>query len=423
VGSTERPSQGEQFLGAEKDIDSGDNARRVLRRRIVNVKLPPRRMRMSTLSRILASAAVVLASVCGAQAATNWYPTTPANMRIAQKDTSNTSNPRAFVGDGSVQAAINDCALMTGLSDSNRCLVKVMPGTYTLTTPLQMHQYVDVDGSGATDTTITSAIRLDAWRADPPPSEATLVMAGNSKLSNLRVQNNNPQAGLAVVFPNGTDSAMIENVTVNASGQGDPTLNLGYVGIWIGANPYSPHAELGGNIVLKNVNVTSTWSSAVDDTHSTKSYGIFSGDSWVLVQNSNIVAKGSGQAYGIYGELQNNGFYIYDSYTEGSSLTGGTGTAAGAMAGSGGVHLIKSKAYAYGSPNGTCHAFNGGALLWSEALVGWADGSDCLNKATHTNNGFPCMSTSSTLTGGAAYTTCGLSSCWDGNLTAIPNQP
>jgi hypothetical protein len=104
-------------------------------------------------------------------------------------------------------AAVNS---ITDASETNPYLVKIMPGVYDLGTgKLVMRSFVDVAGSGAGNTVIkTSNNNETGWTC----TEATVVMAGNSTLSDIKVVNNSPAtesylASVAIAFNDGTAEA------------------------------------------------------------------------------------------------------------------------------------------------------------------------------------------------------------------------
>lgn len=166
----------------------------------------------------------VLSLVPWAHAANNWYPTTPANMRIVQLDTPNTNNPRMYVGSNAIQSAIDNCATMPNLSATNRCLVKIMPGVYSVATAITMKAYVDVEGSGD-DSLVTSAIAIDrddalwATGSGIGPGNGTIivpaVITDAVTIRNAKIANTSNAGGVAILAKG---KLRLENVTARASG-------------------------------------------------------------------------------------------------------------------------------------------------------------------------------------------------------------
>jgi hypothetical protein len=321
-----------------------------------------------------------------------------------------------FTGTNAIQAAIDDCALMSGLSVTNRCVVKVRPGVYTLASPLQMRSFVDVDGSGVEDTLVTSSLQLDRW-VDQGPAYATVKMAANSKLSNLKVTNTNARAGLAILISAPANAVTLEHVAVEAKGAGDASLDLGYCGVGI-------YGGSAANVAMKDITVDVSWSSAVDDSRTTRAFGIDTGDAKVRLDRAQIGAHGSRSPVAVNCYPVNGGYMlIYDSDLEGSTVTGGSGTAAGVLSSGWATALLRTRTRAFGSPAGTCVALQGSELYWGEAQVGEWDGSDCLNKVVlSTANGpaQPASAVASTIQYGRTYVQgpWNIASCWD--MGAVP---
>ena len=94
----------------------------------------------------------------------------------------------------------------------NPCLVKLMPGVYDLAaSALAMQSYVDLDGSGKSNSIITGT--LDSLTA------GVVNGANSSTLSNLTVQNTGGAGKLnAIAIYNNAVSTRIESVTANAGG-------------------------------------------------------------------------------------------------------------------------------------------------------------------------------------------------------------
>ena len=83
--------------------------------------------------------------------------------------------------------AMDEVALWCGTpSSNNTCLLKIMPGTYTVRSPgLVMLPYIDIEGSGEKVTKITSALSSASF----PPTIATVMGATNAELRFLTLEN------------------------------------------------------------------------------------------------------------------------------------------------------------------------------------------------------------------------------------------
>jgi hypothetical protein len=161
----------------------------------------------------------------------------PANLIVVAKSGGDFSDPAA---------AVNS---IIGASATTPYLVKIMPGVYTVTSPIQMKSFVDIEGSGQENTIITSTIAHDDLVCIydyPGPERATVVMAANAKISNIRVENKSNLGGIAILIRQ--PSSQVENVTAEASGTGDDCARgcFDYTAI-------SVNGPAATGIVLKNV--------------------------------------------------------------------------------------------------------------------------------------------------------------------------
>jgi hypothetical protein len=96
---------------------------------------------------------------------------------------------------------------ITTASDSNRYLIKVMPGVYTEL--VEMKEYVDIEGSGELNTIITYT--------GSSTFQATLEGADNAELRTLTVENTGTKP-YAVAIYNNSASPRLTQVTAIASG-------------------------------------------------------------------------------------------------------------------------------------------------------------------------------------------------------------
>lgn len=173
-------------------------------------------------------------------------------------------------------AAVNS---ITGASAANRYLVKIMPGLYSLgAASLQMKEFVDVAGSGAGNTIITTSNNNGAgWTC----TAGTVVMANNSSIADIQVVNTPPATGEFF-----TSAAIIfNNVTAEARGvrvrTGDDAFQAGDVN---GICSYGPAAKA----VLKDVLIETH----NRDDHSNPILVLY--DASVTVLNSKLSANRSG---------------------------------------------------------------------------------------------------------------------------------
>ena len=110
-------------------------------------------------------------------------------------------------------ALINAYASVTDASASNPYLVKLEPGTYDIgARSLQLHSFVDLEGSGATITTLSSQ------------GAATLLAAQGAAVRDLGVLNQAPASisGAAAIKNGGFSSFLLEDVGANAIGASIP---------------------------------------------------------------------------------------------------------------------------------------------------------------------------------------------------------
>ncbi len=111
---------------------------------------------------------------------------------------------------GDPAAAMSDYASWCGTPSAvNPCLLKIMPGIYTVTSPVVMQPYVDIEGSGENTTTITGAITS----ISSPPTTGTVRGASNAELRFLTVANTGGSFSTAIF--NSSASPSIFKVTAN----------------------------------------------------------------------------------------------------------------------------------------------------------------------------------------------------------------
>jgi hypothetical protein len=153
-------------------------------------------MRVSV--RVRVSAAFVAGSMlalapAAAKAAAAKYPwNIPDNVRVAQK--TNDDGVRTFL---KIQDAIDS---ISGATDTNRFVVKVMPGTYLES--LTMKAFVDIVGSGPEDTVIE----------DSGSAAAILADTGNFSVRDLTIVQHG-DSGVRVIGAN-RDNITLRNIVI-----------------------------------------------------------------------------------------------------------------------------------------------------------------------------------------------------------------
>jgi hypothetical protein len=127
----------------------------------------------------------------------------------------------------SVAAAL---ASISDSSDSNRYLVRVMPGVYTETQLVEVKEYVHLQGSGPNATVIISA-RSDG---SPGNSAATVDLHDNGLVSDITIRNvGTGTFGIALYSELTSRGAVVDNVVAEATGAG----GIGhYAAYWNDAN-------------------------------------------------------------------------------------------------------------------------------------------------------------------------------------------
>jgi len=208
--------------------------------------------------------------------------------------------------------AMDDTSWTNNCTSTSPCLLKIMPGVYTVSTPVYMHSYIDIEGSGENVTVIGT------FRASRSLSTGTVVasgVVGNCQLRFLTVENNgsapphtsNPFR--AAIYT--CSGAVVSMLHVTASAQGSGGNNYGFAGsssgltnmTFVTANATNGTetncaiAAYGSPLTLTNVTATATGSS-------TAQYGIYDKSSTVTM--SSVTANVSGGAvaasnnYGVY---------------------------------------------------------------------------------------------------------------------------
>jgi hypothetical protein len=171
--------------------------------------------------------------------------------------------------------AMSDSASWCGTHlSTNPCLLKIMPGIYTVTSPVVMQQYIDIEGSGENTTRITSAISSSSL----PLTQGTVIGASHAEIRFLKVGNTGSGSYTAAIL-NSSNSPSIFKVTATASG-----------GSTISSGVYNDSSSP----VMTNVTATGSGGNT--------SSGVYNASSSSPVM-TNVTATGSGAGtynYGVY---------------------------------------------------------------------------------------------------------------------------
>ncbi len=218
--------------------------------------------------------------------------------------TNGTISATSFIGDGSGLTNVNAArwkvasvavvaqsggdytdpvAAMSNLSTwcpsptiGSHCLIKIMPGVYDIgSNTLQMQNYVDIEGSGETNTKIAGSV---------DSSTSGVVKGANAELRFLTIQNSLSGGGGSNAIAIYADAEMsIKNVSANSSN----ATNI--YGIYI-AGP------AGNNTSMENVTAFITLGMTCFGIYSREAFG-------VKMTNVNLSAFSYGNAYGLYLDL------------------------------------------------------------------------------------------------------------------------
>lgn len=196
-----------------------------------------------------------------------------------------------------IQAAINS---ITGASETNPYLVKIMPGTYNISTEsITTKPYVNIEGSGANLTKIVAVA-----------SGTTMTIVPKSNLSRvgLEVTYNSPRAirlegGLKEVFVKahvGVSGCI--GITVPGTAE---AASIEDVEVFVDGSMFSPSygvLNYSKNLTMKNVKVTALESYNADNYNPIDVYGVYSTESINIIDCSVKVLNTdtNGRAIGVY---------------------------------------------------------------------------------------------------------------------------
>ncbi len=263
-------------------------------------------------------------------------------------------------------------------SPTNPCLVKIMPGVYTVFSPVVMQPYIDIEGSGEKTTKITGAINSNALI----PDVATVQGASNAELRFLTVENTGVGTTTAILnssaspsllhvtaivsgganvfgITNNSSSATMTNVTATASG-----VNFSY-GVY----------NLNSSSIMTNMTATGSGGAG-------SSYGVFNESSSPTM--TNVAATASGATTDNYG--------VFNAISSSPTMSNMTATASGGTGANYGVYNHSSSATMM---NVTAAGSGGGASF----------GVNSVNSGTVKINNSVIKGTTNTISNGTFVTT------------------
>jgi len=257
---------------------------------------------------------------------------------------------------GPVSAMSNVASWCGTPSEANACLIKVMPGVYDLAgASLTMQPYVDIEGSGENETTVSSAVNS---LSSGVVNGAGLVEGDNcTGISNLTVKNTASSGTATAIYIGEGQTMNITHVTATVKGDG----NNNYAIFNLGNATMS-------NVTASASGATSNFGVYYGDTGGTMSHitataegGSFSHGVWVgacanvILDNVTAAASGATSNYGVYNAdssmtmnqviaTAKGGSYSYGVYNSDSDLTMSNVTAAasGAASNYGLYNILKS---------------------------------------------------------------------------------
>lgn len=154
------------------------------------------------------------------------------------------------------QIAMSDFATWCG--EGNQCLLKIMPGTYSISSSIVMQSNIDIEGSGVNATVLTGAF-LNYWYGN-----TGVVGASNCEIRNLTISGISVQAGRGIA--NSGDNLMISNVSIH--------------------NLWEAIENSGSNLMLDNVSIQAGPGGNYGG------WGIYGFAGTIAIRNSSITASG-----------------------------------------------------------------------------------------------------------------------------------
>ena len=159
-------------------------------------------------------------------------------------------------------------------SETNPCLLKIMPGVYDIgTSPVAMQPYIDIEGSGQNVTVITGTVSSDSF----PPTNGVVNGASKAEIRFLTVKNIGSGSDVVAIL-NISASPSMTNVTATASG---------------GTYHYGVFNTSSSSPTMTNVTATASGG--------TNNYGVYDNDSSSpTMTNVTATASGGTSSYGVY---------------------------------------------------------------------------------------------------------------------------
>jgi len=280
-----------------------------------------------------------------------------------------------------VQTAIDS---ITGAAADNPYLVWVAPGVYSET--VTMKPYVHLQGAGQGATIITSAVSGSDW----PPTQATLVLASDTSLSDLTVGNGGVgDANVALLATAGMTRTLVADVTAQAQGDGlnNYPIVLSGSGTGVTLQQVTALAENGTNhnVGLFNFGgaAAALWGGSFTGRGGQNAWGIFNTNSDTTLEAVSVTALGEN------GSNLNNGLYNYNGAAaalcggvftgRGGNQTGGVGNQLNSTLTAEDITVLAengSENYALGSFDGAAMTVRGAAVTARGGETNYALGNE-----------------------------------------------
>jgi hypothetical protein len=180
-------------------------------------------------------------------------------------------------------------------SATNPCLLKIMPGVYTVDSAVAMQSYIDIEGSGENNTIIQGSI----------DGNSTGVLTGSSHAEIRFLSVKNTGGGdYATAIYNASASPKITNVTATASGSNEsvgicnfntssPSMTNVMASAIGGTNNYGVENDSLSSPTMTNVTATGSEGTNVN-------IGVFShSGSSMMMKNVTAKASGGEESYGV----------------------------------------------------------------------------------------------------------------------------
>ena len=219
-----------------------------------------------------------------------------------------------------ITAALNS---ITDASDTNRYLVRVMPGVYS--EQVTMKPYVDIEGSGELTTRIT-------FTGSTSLSAGTVIGADETELRFLTVANTGGDTHATAICTSSA-SPRLTHVTANASG--GTTANIGVYNVLSSPAMTNVTASASGGTINHGVYNLGSSPAMMNVTASASggniSYGVRNAVSSPTMTNVTASASGAGANHGVYNQsssptIQNSSIHAADGGSYGISNVSGSGS-------------------------------------------------------------------------------------------------